>query len=38
MKNKKQPKKTLGKLFRERMFGLGKKPTLNERLMHRLFG
>jgi hypothetical protein len=38
MKNKKQTKKTLGRLFRERMFGLGKKPTLNERLMHRLFG
>jgi hypothetical protein len=38
MKRKKQPKKTLGKLFRERMFALPKKPTLNERLMHRLFG
>jgi hypothetical protein len=38
MKSKKQPKKTLGKLFRERMFALPKKPTLHERLMHRLFG
>ena len=38
MKNKKQTKKTLGKLFRERMFALPKKPTLNDRLMKRLFG
>jgi hypothetical protein len=38
MKKKKQPKNKLGKLFRQRLFGLGKKPTLNERLMARLFG
>jgi hypothetical protein len=38
MKNKKQTKKTLGQLLRKRLFALPKKPTLNERLMHRLFG